>query len=93
MSHYDSIRKLKGLQCTLSQQILNHTFLVSAECTNSDVVRLASCRHKTTQRWVQPYTSFPIYSDLFTTIVTRLRLGLPRLDDVPVRPELRKLSQ
>ena len=56
-SHYEGIRKLKGLQRALSQQILNHrlhAFLVSAECTNSDVVRLASCRHKTTQRWMQP---------------------------------------
>jgi hypothetical protein len=49
ISHYDGIRKLKGLQRTLSQQIPNHrlhTFLVSAECTNSGVVRLTSCRHK-----------------------------------------------
>ena len=87
ISHYDGIHKLKGLQRALSQQILNHrlhTFLVSAECTNSDVVRLASCRHKTTQRWMQPSPSFPIYTDLCTTIVTRLRLGLPPLDDVPV---------
>ena len=87
ISHYEGIPKLKGLQRALSQQILNHrlhTFLVSAECTNSDVVRLASCRHKTTQRWMQPSPSFPIYTDLCTTIVTRLRLGLPPLDDVPV---------
>ena len=50
ISHYEGIPKLKGLQRALSQQILNHrlhTFLESAECTNSDVVRLASCRHKT----------------------------------------------
>jgi hypothetical protein len=41
------------------------------------VVRLASCRHKTTQRWMQPSPSSPIYTDLCTSIVTRLRLGLP----------------
>ena len=86
ISHYEGIPKLKGLQRALSQQILNHrlhTFLESAECTNSDVVRLASCRQKTTQRWMQPSTSSPIYTDLCTTIVTRLRLGLPPLDDIP----------
>jgi hypothetical protein len=80
--HYESISKLKGLQRALSQQILNHrlhSFLESAECTNSDVVRLASCRQKTTHRWMQPSTSSPIYTDLCTTIVTRLRLGLPPL--------------
>jgi len=84
--HYEGIPKLKGLQRELSQQILNHrlhTFLESAECTNSDVVRLASCRHKTTQRWMQPSPSSPLYTDLCTTIVTRLRLGLPPLDDIP----------
>ena len=46
ISHYEGIPKLKGLQRALSQQLLNHrlhTFLESAECTNSDVVRLASC--------------------------------------------------
>ena len=86
ISHYDGIPKLKGLQRALSQQILNHrlhAFLESGECTNSDVVRLASCRHKTTQRWMQPSPSSPIYTDLCTTIVTRLRLGLPPLDDMP----------
>jgi hypothetical protein len=86
ISHYEGIPKLKGLQRALSQQILNHrlhTFLESAECTNSDVVRLSSCRQKTTQRWMQPSTSSPIYTDLCTTIVTRLRLGLPPLDDIP----------
>jgi hypothetical protein len=48
------------------------------------VVRLASCRHKTTQRWMQPSASSgsPIYTDLCTSIVTRLRLGLPPLDDI-----------
>jgi hypothetical protein len=53
ISHYEGISKLKGLQRALSQQILNHrlhSFLESAECTNSDVVRLASCRQKTTHR-------------------------------------------
>ena len=88
ISHYDGIPKLKGLQRALSQQILNHrlhAFLESGECTNSDVVRLASCRHKTTQRWMQPSPSSPIYTDLCTTIVTRLRLGLPPLDDMPAR--------
>ena len=86
ISHYEGIPKLKGLQRALSQQIFNHrlhSFLESAECTNSDVVRLASCRHKTTQRWMQPSPSSPIYTDLCTTIVTRLRLGLPPLDDMP----------
>ena len=86
VSHYEGVPKLKGLQRVLSQQLLNHhlhTFLQSAECTNSDVVRLASCRHKTTQRWMQPSNSSPIYTDLCTTIVTRLRLGLPPLDDMP----------
>jgi hypothetical protein len=84
--HYEGNHKLKGLQRALSQKILNHrlhTFLESAECTNSDVVRLASCRHKTTQRWMQPSPSSPIYTDLCTTIVTRLRLGLSPLDDMP----------
>ena len=82
ISHYEGIPRLKGLQRALSQQILNHrlhTFLESAECTNSDVVRLASCRHKTTQRWMQPSPSSPIYTDLCTTIAIRLRLGLPPL--------------
>jgi hypothetical protein len=86
ISHYEGIHKLKGLQRALSQQTLNHrlhNFLESAECTNSDVVRLASCRHKTTQRWMQPSTTSPIFTDLSTTIVTRLRLGLPPLDDIP----------
>ena len=86
VSHYVGLPKLNGLQRALSQQILNHqlhTFLQSAECTNSDVVRLASCRHKTTQSWMQPSPSSPIYTDLCTTIVTRLRLGLPPLDDLP----------
>ena len=86
VTHYEGIPRLKGLQRALSQQVLNHqlhTFLQSAECTNSDVVRLASCRHKTTQRWMQPSSSSPIYTDLCTTIVTRLRLGLPPLDDIP----------
>jgi hypothetical protein len=86
ISHYEGIPKLKGLQRALSQQILNHrlhTFFESAECTNSDVVRLASCRYKTTQRWMHPSPSQPIYSDLCTTIATRLRLGLPPLDDIP----------
>ena len=49
ISHYEGIPKLKGLQRALSQQTLNHrlhNFLESAECTNSDVVRLASCRRK-----------------------------------------------
>jgi hypothetical protein len=78
ISHYEGNPKLKGLQRALSQQILNHrlhTFLESAECTNSDVVRLASCRQKTTQRWMQPSTSSPIYTDLCITIVIRLRPG------------------
>ena len=86
ISHYEGIPKLQGLQRALSQQLLNHrlhTFLESDECTNSDVVRLASCRHKTTQRWMQPSASSPAYTDLCTTIVTRLRLGLPPLDDIP----------
>ena len=86
ISHYEGIPKLKGLQRALSQQLINlrlHTFLESDECTNSDVVRLASCRHRTTQRWMQPSTSSSIYTDLCTTIVTRLRLGLPPLDDIP----------
>ena len=62
VTHYEGIPRLKGLQRALSQQVLNHqlhTFLQSAECTNSDVVRLASCRHKTTQRWMQPSPSSP----------------------------------
>jgi len=62
ISHYDDIPKLKGLQRALSQQLLNHrlhTFLESDECTNSDVVRLASCKHKTTQRWMQPSALLP----------------------------------
>ena len=86
VTHYEGVPKLKGLQRALSQQILNHqlhNFLQSAECTNSDVVRLASCRHKTTQRWMQPSPSSAIFTDLCTTIVTRLRLGLPPLDGIP----------
>ena len=86
VTHYEGIAELKGLQRVLSLQILNHrlqTFVESAECTNSDLVRLASCRHKTTQSWMRPSPSFPIYSDLCTTIAFRLRLGLPPLDDLP----------
>ena len=33
---------------------------------------------------MQPSPSSPIYTDLCTTIVTRLRLGLPPLDDMPL---------
>ena len=86
VSHYEGIPKLKGLQRALSLQILNlrlHTFVESVECTNADLVRLASCRHKPTRKWMQPSRSFPIYSDLCTTIAFRLRLGLPPLDDLP----------
>ncbi len=62
ISHYEGIPKLQGLQRALPQQLLNHrlhTFLTSDQCTNSDVVRLASCRNKTTQRWMQPSASSP----------------------------------
>ena len=86
IQHYADFPKLKGLQRALSQQILNRrleSFLQSQECSNSDVVRLASCRHKTTQRWMQPSPSSPVFTDLCTTIVTRLRIGLPPLDDLP----------
>ena len=86
VSHFEGIPSLKGLQRTLSLRIHNyrlHTFLESNECTNADVVRFASCRHKSTQRWMKPSRSFPIYSDLCTTIAVRLRLGLPPLDGLP----------
>jgi len=86
-AHYEGIPKLRGLQRVLSLQIHNSrldTFLDSKACTNADLVRLAACRHKSTRRWLKPSPSFPVFSDLVTTIALRLRLGLPPLDDLPL---------
>ena len=77
---------MRGLQFNLSKQIYNSrlkSFLDSDNCTNADLVRLASCRHKSTLRWSHPSFTVPTYTDLCTSMVVRLRTGLPPIDDMP----------
>jgi len=85
IAHYDDL-PLKGLQRALSKQIVNrklHAFLHSADCSHADKLRLTSCQHKTTSRWMRPHPAFPLYSDLCTSLAVRMRLGLPPLENLP----------
>ena len=71
IEHYRGFPSLAGLQRCLSKRILNqrlHTFLHSDECSNADLLRITSCRHKSAARWMQPHPAFPTLSDLATTV-------------------------
>jgi hypothetical protein len=86
IDHYRSFSNLSGLQRCLSKQILNqrlHEFLHSDACSNADLLRLTSCRHKSAARWMQPHPAFPTLSDLAITVTSRQWLGLA---PVPLMP-------
>ena len=86
IEHYRGSPSLAGLQRCLSKRILNqrlHTFLHSEDCSNADLLRITSCRHKSAARWMQPHPAFPTLSDLATTVISRMWLGLGPMPSLP----------
>ena len=54
-------------------------FLASAECSDADRIRLASCRSKHTCRWLFAHPQGTPLTDEQFSVAVRLRLGLPPL--------------
>ena len=86
--YYRCLPQLTGLQRCLTKQTLNwrlHEFLHSDACSNADLLRLSSCRHKSAARWMQPHPAFPTLSDLAITVISRQWLGLTPTPSMPDR--------
>jgi hypothetical protein len=83
-TYYGGLQKLSGLQRVLSLTLLNSRlarFLSS--CSAMDVTRLASCKNRTTARWMQPNLLSSLSDKQYRTAF-RLRCGLSP-SPLPVR--------
>ena len=81
-SFYRGDRRIPALQRMLSLRMEGlrlDAFLESADCTDADRIRIASCRSKHTCRWMFAHPQgVPLTDDQFA-VSLRLRLGLPPL--------------
>ena len=77
---YGGERRLPMLQRMLSlslEGVVLQSFLASAACSDSDLIRITSCRSPHSRRWLHPQGC--LLSDKQFAMAVRLRLGLPPL--------------
>ena len=80
LTFYRGERSLPMLQRMLSLRMEGlrlDAFLASAECSDTDRIRLASCRSKHACRWMFAHPRGTPLTDEQFSVAMRLRLGLP----------------